>query len=60
MTRRLLGEHFNRDGQPKRGFDTYLSAYMTGLEYDMTAYECSFCGKWHLASPAPPAPPERT
>jgi len=48
--RRLLGEHFNRDGRPKRGFPDYLTAYMVGIEHGLKAYECSVCGKWHLAS----------
>jgi len=62
MTRRLLGEHFNRDGRPKRAYPDYLTAYMLGQEYGLTAYECTFCGKWHLASPdttVSPRPPKR-
>ncbi len=52
--RRLVGEHFNRDGLPKRGFPDYLTAYMIGLEHDLVAYECSVCGQWHLATPPDP------
>lgn len=59
MTRRVLGEHFNRDGRPKRAYPDYLTAYMLGQEYGLTAYECTFCGKWHLASPEPVEPPQR-
>lgn len=51
MSARLLGEHFGPDGRPKRAYDTWVMANAFAAEYGLVAYECTFCGKWHLASP---------
>ncbi|MEI2701374.1 MAG: hypothetical protein V9E83_03115 [Baekduia sp.] len=51
MTGRLLGEHFGPDGRPKRAYDTWVMASAFAAEYGLVAYECTVCGKWHLASP---------
>lgn len=51
---RMVAEHFNQNGKPKRGFPNMEAAKKflsrqgwTGL---YRSYECSFCGKWHIAS----------
>ena len=53
---RLVGEHFTREGLPKRAFKSFLEAQTWGHEHGLVAYECSFCGKFHLAT-APVEPP---
>lgn len=49
MTTRLVGEHFRRDGRPKRAWPTKIKAE-TGIDRDQIAYRCGFCGRWHRAT----------
>lgn len=57
--RRILGEHFRADGRPKRGFENHFVADAQAREYGLVAYECSVCGRWHLASPPEPTREQR-
>jgi hypothetical protein len=51
---RILGEHFNRFGKPKRGFPNEQAARRFKQKSNQTKhlhhYRCSFCGQWHLAN----------
>lgn len=50
MKRRLLGEHFKRDGKPKRGFATHAQALVEMERSNKAhAYRCKFCRQWHVA-----------
>jgi hypothetical protein len=45
---RLIAEHFNVLGKPKRSFSSREAALEFSLyTEDQMPYECSFCGKWH-------------
>jgi hypothetical protein len=50
---RLLGEHFRDDGRPKRRFKSERAALDCIVRYDYrdkVAYQCDFCGGWHLGT----------
>jgi hypothetical protein len=50
VKRRLLGEHFKRDGKPKRGFATHAQALVEMERSNKAhAYRCKFCRQWHVA-----------
>lgn len=57
--RRILGEHFRRDGMPKRGYESHVIAAAEAREFGLVAYHCSFCDKWHLATPPEPTREQR-
>lgn len=50
--KRLVGEHFTRDGKPKRTFATReeAEAYAIRYGYRHLIYPCSFCQGWHFAT----------
>lgn len=50
--KRLFGEHFRDDGQPKRRFETREEAqiYVERYGYFCFTYHCTFCDGWHLAT----------
>jgi hypothetical protein len=48
---RILGEHFRADGSPKTGYKE-LEAKRLAADREMVAYECTVCGRWHLATAA--------
>jgi hypothetical protein len=49
---RIVGEHFTADGKPKRRFDSHAEAmhYAERYGYNVTAYRCTLCDGWHLAT----------
>jgi hypothetical protein len=47
--KRLVGEHFKRDGTPKRSWPTKVKA-QTGIPLNQHAYLCGVCGLWHRAT----------
>lgn len=47
---RLIPEHFNMVGDPKKRFKTQDDAELAAWMNGMKCYECSFCGDWHLAN----------
>lgn len=51
MERRLVGEHFNPRGEPKRGYSSERTARQEAARFGKTYYRCSVCNKFHLASP---------
>lgn len=52
MPDRILGEHFNRNGKPKKAFPTQAAAYkfIRAHHLDAESYACTFCGRYHLAT----------
>ena len=52
MGRRIVGEHFNRDGKPKRGYEHERVAKQEAARFGKTYYRCEVCNKFHLASPS--------
>ena len=51
MTKRLVPDHFNKDGKPKRGYSSERLAKQEATRFGNTYYRCDFCNKFHLASP---------
>ena len=51
--RRVLGEHFTRDGKPKKRFVSEAKAqeWVRSRCVSATVYPCTFCGGFHSASP---------
>lgn len=47
---RLLGEHFKRDGLPKRRYLTQAEAQKARGKAHDKVYRCKFCGGWHRAT----------
>jgi len=53
-SKRLVGEHFRKDGSPKRRFPTrdaaekYADTY--GYNQNLMIYHCQFCDGWHYAT----------
>ncbi len=51
---RIIPEHFNSDGGPKRPFETEVAAHQflidEGWELRYEVYPCSFCKGFHLAT----------
>lgn len=51
---RLIGEHFKRDGTPKRRFASKdKAAAFADLKHQtgkVRIYHCKFCDGWHLAT----------
>ena len=49
---RLFGEHFTRDGKPKRRFQTRAEAEAHAERYGHRhrIYPCSFCQGFHFAT----------
>jgi hypothetical protein len=46
---RLLGEHFKRDGRPKRAFADQSAAQAEAIRSRKAhVYRCKFCGQWHV------------
>jgi hypothetical protein len=48
--KRLVGEHFNRDGKPKRGYASERLAKQEAARFGKTYYRCEICQRFHLAS----------
>jgi hypothetical protein len=48
--KRLVSEHFKRDGEAKVPFDYKADADEAAERYNQQAYECAFCGKWHVGN----------
>lgn len=51
--KRILGEHFNRDGTPKKSFGSQKAAIKfidQNPKQPLKAYRCEFCKKWHVAT----------
>jgi hypothetical protein len=46
---RFVGEHFKKDGQPKRTYATRREAIDAPSRGDQKVYRCGFCGGWHRA-----------
>lgn len=44
----MIREHFTKGGTPKKSYPSRISAEFIGNNYNQEAYECGFCGKWHL------------
>jgi hypothetical protein len=47
INRRPVSEHFRADGRPKKALsrsEAKSAAYRAGKR----AYECGFCGAWHI------------
>lgn len=51
MAARLVGEHFNRDGKPKRAYASERLAKKEAARFGKTYYRCEVCQKFHLATP---------
>ena len=51
MARRIVGEHFNAQGKPKRGYSSERTAREEAKRFGKTYYRCGVCEKYHLASP---------
>lgn len=51
---RLIGEHFKRDGSPKRRFATREKAVafvdLKNQAGKVRVYYCKFCDGWHIAT----------
>lgn len=45
----ILREHFRQDGQAKKSFCQERARLLAAL-YNQSAYRCSICQAWHLAS----------
>ena len=50
MTKRLVGEHFNAQGNPKRGYSSERKAREEAKRFGKSYYRCTVCDKFHLAS----------
>lgn len=50
MAERLVPDHFNKDGKPKRGYSSEHVAKREAARFGKTYYRCEFCSKFHLAS----------
>lgn len=54
LRHRMVNEHFRHDGKPKVSYSTRLEAITArtamGLADVQVAYECTFCGAWHLGN----------
>jgi hypothetical protein len=48
--KRLVGEHFNRDGKPKRGYASERVAKREAARFGKAYYRCEICQRFHLAS----------
>jgi hypothetical protein len=48
---RTLGEHFKRDGSPKRAY-TQAEAQAEAERSAKRAYRCKFCRAWHVGGRA--------
>ena len=48
MTERMISEHFNVDGKPKRLFGNWYLAKQEALKQCKQAYRCGFCGGLHI------------
>lgn len=46
---RIIGEHFRRDGRPKRAFASKPEAWAWAIKRKQHAYYCRFCQHWHVA-----------
>jgi len=51
MGERIVGEHFNPRGEPKRGYSSERKAKEEAKRFGKSYYRCGVCGKFHLASP---------
>ena len=51
MGQRLVGEHFNPQGKPKRGYSRERTAKEEAKRVGKTYYRCGVCDKFHLATP---------
>lgn len=54
MAGRIVGEHFNASGQPKRGYSSEHVAKREAARFGKAYYRCEVCNKFHLASPDRP------
>lgn len=51
MGERIVGEHFNPRGEPKRGYSSERRAKEEAKRFGKAYYRCGVCGKFHLATP---------
>jgi hypothetical protein len=49
-SRRIVGSHFNKDGKPKRSYESEAVARAEADRLGMTYYRCDVCDRFHLAS----------
>ena len=47
---RLLRNHFRMDGKAKKVYPSRESAWTSANAQGGTAYRCTFCGLWHIAT----------
>jgi hypothetical protein len=47
VKRRPVSEHFRADGRPKKAL-SYEDARREAYHANKRAYECEFCGAWHI------------
>ncbi len=45
---RMLGEHFNANGKPKKSYKDPKEAQVAAYDAGKEAYKCEFCGDWHI------------
>ena len=45
--KRHIAEHFTEKGRPKQAYDE-PAAKRAAEASRMYAYQCSFCGRWHI------------
>jgi hypothetical protein len=50
VSRRLVGEHFNAQGKPKRGYSSERLAKQEAARFGKSYYRCGVCNNFHLAS----------
>ena len=48
MGKRIVGEHFNRDGKPKRGYQASAWAKQEAARFGKTYQQC--CEVWRIAT----------
>ena len=46
---RLVGEHFTREGRPKKAYRDQRAALYQAAR-NTTIYRCTLCGAWHRAT----------
>ena len=45
---KIVREHFNADGSPKRSWPTEAQAQRAAEAYGKRYYRCETCGEWHV------------
>jgi hypothetical protein len=49
-SRRIVPSHFNKEGKPKRAYESEAVARAEAERLGMTYYRCDVCDRFHLAS----------